>query len=57
MAKLSIKELILRSMSVMICRVASIGLQWFSQRVTTTLLKGVNLNFRAWIQGLVKGVP
>ncbi len=23
---------------------------------TTTLLKGVNLNFRAWIQGLVKGV-
>ncbi len=58
MAKLLIKELTLRIMSVMIFwRVASIGWQRSSQRVTTTLLKGVDLNFRTWIQGLVKGVP
>ncbi len=37
-------------------RVASIGWQRFSQRVTTTLLTGVHLNFRTWMQGLVKGV-
>ncbi len=43
MVKLSIEELTSRSMSVMIWRVASIGCQRFSQRVTTTLLKGVNL--------------
>ncbi len=33
----------------------SIGRQRFSQRITATLLTEFDLNFRTWIQGLVKG--
>ncbi len=56
MAKLSIKELTSRIMSVMI-------LAGGLDRLTTVLTMsyddftdGVDLNFRTWIQGLVKGV-
>ncbi len=56
MATLSIEELTSCVMSFMILAggIRSVDKR-FSQRITATLLTEVDLNFRTWIQGLVKG--
>ncbi len=55
MATLSIEELTSCIMSFMILAGGLDRSTRFSQRITTTLLTEVDLNFRTWIQGLVKG--